>query len=54
MLHITNITTPEQIQKEIQKIEDELNTSKTLTIYDREALHEEINYLSSFLPREIG
>lgn len=52
-MSITNITTVEEIQAEITRVEEELNSSR-LTRYDREGLHDYLNYLYSFLPREIG
>lgn len=46
-------TTQKQIKAEIARIEDELAYCR-LTTEDRQALHEELDYLYSFLPRENG
>ena len=41
------------IEKEIEKLEQRLK-SKLLTWQDREMLQEELDYLNSFLPQEVG
>lgn len=48
-MNVTTGTTQEDIKAEIEKIEEELNTSWHLTRWDREALHEELYYLYSFV-----
>ena len=46
-------TTQQEIEKEITRIEEDLmNTNLPEEV--REALHEELDYLRSFLPKEIG
>lgn len=52
-MYITPGTTIEQIQKMIEQTEWEL-ANEILTDNDREFLHEELDYLYSFLPKEIG
>lgn len=48
-MYVTKNTTQEEIKAKIEKIEDELNTSWHLTKWDREALHDELYYLYSFV-----
>lgn len=52
-MYVDNTTTAEDIRAEIERVEKELESCR-LTRYDREGLHDYINYLESFLPREIG
>ena len=43
-------TTAKEIKQEIEAIEMELNESTCLSACDRQILHEELDYLYSFLP----
>ena len=43
-------TTVKEIKQEIEAIEMELNESTCLSACDRQILHEELDYLYSFLP----
>jgi len=52
-MRIDNMTTADDIRAEIERVEKELESAR-LTRYDREGLHDYLNYLFSFLPREIG
>ena len=48
-MYVTVGTTRSQINREIEAIEEELNTSRFLTLEDRIALHDELDYLYSFV-----
>ena len=43
-------TTAKEIKQEIEAIEMELNENTCLSACDRQILHEELDYLYSFLP----
>lgn len=45
-------TTVKEIKQEIEAIEMQLNESTYLSACDRQILHEELDYLYSFLPVE--
>ena len=53
-MYVRPWTTQKEIEREIRNIENELNTSRFLTVEDRVVLHEELDYLYSFLPKEVG
>lgn len=48
-MYVTAGTTKKQIVREIKAIEDELNMNKHLNQYDRICLHDELDYLYSFV-----
>ena len=48
-MYVRTGTTKKQIVREIKAIEEELNENKFLTQYDRMALHDELDYLYSFV-----
>lgn len=45
-------TTEKEIRREIKAIEEELRENKHLSDIDRIVLHDELDYLESFLPQE--
>ena len=45
-------TTVKEIKQKIEAIEMELNENTCLSVFDRQVLHEELDYLYSFLPVE--
>lgn len=47
-------TTEKEIRRQIKAIEEELQENKYLSDIDRQSLHDELEYLESFLPKEIG
>ena len=49
IMYVRTGTTKKQIVREIKAIEEELNENKFLTQYDRMALHDELDYLYSFV-----
>ena len=51
-MYVTPGTTTKEIEREIRRIETELEGR--MSDRDRQALHEELDYLESFLPAEIG
>lgn len=53
-MYVTYGTTQKQIKAEIRKINEELSENRWLTVEDRIVLHEELDYLESFLPKEVG
>ena len=52
-MYVTPGTTLKEIEHEIKRIEEDL-TWPNLPDEVREALHEELDYLRSFLPKEVG
>lgn len=52
LAYVTPTTTLQEIKKEIDDVNRELNTNKRLTKIDRIALHDHLDYLISFLPVE--
>ena len=52
-MYVTPGTTQKEIEREIRRIEDELSYPN-LPAEVREALHDELDYLRSFLPKEVG
>ena len=48
-MYVRSYTTQAQIKSEINRIEEELNTNWRLTKWDRIALHDELDYLYSFV-----
>ena len=52
-MYVTKFTTEKQITAEIKKIEEELNENRWLSAEDRIALHDELDYLYSFLPKGV-
>lgn len=47
-MYVRAYTTQAEIKAEIERIEDELNRGR-LTTWDRQALHDELDYLYSFV-----
>lgn len=47
-MYVRANTTQAEIKAEIERIEDELNHGR-LTAWDRQALHDELDYLYSFV-----
>lgn len=47
-MYVRAYTTQGEIKAEIRRIEDELNHER-LTAWDRQALHDELDYLYSFV-----
>lgn len=47
-MYVRSYTTQAQIKAEIRRIKDELNRG-CLTAWDRQALHDELDYLYSFV-----
>lgn len=52
-MYVRPYTPIKEIEQEIEKLEQRLK-SKLLTWQDREMLQEELDYLNSFLPQEVG
>jgi hypothetical protein len=52
-MYVRPYTPIKKIEQEIEKLEQRLK-SKLLTWQDREMLQEELDYLNSFLPQEVG
>lgn len=48
-MYVRSYTTQRQIRAEIERIEQELNANRHLTTEDRQALHDELDYLYSFV-----
>ena len=48
-MYVRTYTTKEEIVSKIRSIEKELNENKHLDNYDRMALHDELDYLYSFI-----
>lgn len=49
VMYVRTYTTKEEIVSKIRSIEEELNENKYLDKYDRMALHDELDYLYSFI-----
>ena len=52
-MYVRMNTTQAEIQRKIREIEEELNENRWLSAEDRIALHDELDYLESFLPKEV-
>jgi hypothetical protein len=52
LAYVTPTTTIKEIKEEIDEVECVLNTEKRLSKETRDALHEHLDYLNSFLPVE--
>lgn len=48
-MYVRSYTTQRQIQAEIERIEQELSANWRLSKEDRQALHDELDYLYSFV-----
>ena len=48
-MYVRAYTTKEEIVSKIRSIEEELNENKYLDKYDRMTLHDELDYLYSFI-----
>ena len=48
-MYVRKNTTQAQIQAQIERVENELNANWRLTKEDRQALHDELDYLYSFI-----
>lgn len=52
-MYVRPETTEKQIRREIEAIEEELRENKYLSDIDRISLYDELDYLESFLPKEV-
>ena len=53
-MYVRSYTTQRQIQAEIERIEQELNANRHLTQEDRQVLHDELDYLYSFVKEVVA